>query len=333
MNTPVVKTALLDTFGRFHNYLRISLTEKCNLRCVYCMPEKGVDLTPKQHLLTTPEITRLASIFISVGVDKIRLTGGEPTIRKDINDVVEQIGNLPGLKSLAITTNGIVLSRHLEHFKKNNLDTLNISLDTLRPERFVLFTRRQGYNQVMKSIDYSLELGYKPKINCVVMNGKNDDELLDFVRFTENREVNVRFIEYMPFDDNKWSANKLVPYRQIIKNIEAEFGPIVRKDDHFTEVAKNFTIDGFKGSVSFITSMTDSFCSGCNRTRIMADGNYKVCLFGNTEVSLRDYLRQGATDQEMVEVISSAIKNKKKAHAGMDILHTLPNRPMIKIGG
>jgi len=298
------------------------------------MPEKGVDLTPKQHLLTTPEIVRLSRIFISIGVDKIRLTGGEPTIRKDINDVVEQIGNLPGLKSLAMTTNGIVLSRHLEHFKKNNLDSLNISLDTLRKERFTLFTRRLGYNNVLKSIDDALDIGYKNlKVNCVVMNGKNDDEILDFVRFTKDREVNVRFIEYMPFDDNKWSANKLVPYKQLIKDIEREFGQIVRKDDHFTEVAKNFSIPGFKGSVSFITSMTDSFCGGCNRTRIMADGNYKVCLFGNTEVSLRDSLRSGATDDEMVEIISKAVKNKKKAHAGMDILHTLPNRPMIKIGG
>ena len=329
-----MNNALRDTFGRFHNYLRISLTEKCNLRCVYCMPEKGVELTPKSHLLTTPEIIRLSRIFIGIGVDKIRLTGGEPTIRKDINDVVEQIGNLPGLKSLAMTTTGIVLSKHLSHFKNNNLTQLNISLDTLRKERFTLFTRRLGYDMVLRSIDDALGMDYKNlKINCVVMNGKNDDEIIDFVRFTKDRDVNVRFIEYMPFDDNKWSSNKLVPYRQLVKDIETEFGPIIRKDDHFTEVAKNFSIPGFKGSVSFITSMTDSFCGGCNRTRIMADGNYKVCLFGNTEVSLRDHLRSGATDEEIINVISMAVKNKKKAHAGMDILHTLPNRPMIKIGG
>jgi cyclic pyranopterin phosphate synthase len=298
------------------------------------MPEKGVELTPKSHLLTTPEIVRISRIFIGIGVDKIRLTGGEPTIRKDINDVVEQIGNLPGLKSLAMTTNGIVLSKHLSHFKNNNLTQLNISLDTLRKERFTLFTRRLGYDMVLRSIDDALGMDYKNlKINCVVMNGKNDDEIIDFVRFTKDRDVNVRFIEYMPFDDNKWSSNKLVPYRQLVKDIETEFGPIIRKDDHFTEVAKNFSIPGFKGSVSFITSMTDSFCGGCNRTRIMADGNYKVCLFGNTEVSLRDHLRSGATDEEIINVISMAVKNKKKAHAGMDILHTLPNRPMIKIGG
>ena len=330
----LMKNALKDNFGRFHNYLRISLTEKCNLRCVYCMPDEGVELTPKTHLLTTNEIIRLSKIFISVGVDKIRLTGGEPTIRKDINDVVEQIGNLPGLKSLAMTTNGIVLYKHLEHFKKNNLDSLNISLDTLRPERFTLFTRRLGYENVIRSIDTALDMGYKNlKLNCVVMNGKNDDEILDFVRFTKDKEINVRFIEYMPFDDNKWSENKLVPYKRLITDIEKEFGKIIRKDDHYTEVAKNFSISGFKGSVSFVTSMTDSFCGGCNRTRIMADGNYKVCLFGPNEISLRDAMRSGASDNDMIEIISNAVKNKKKAHAGMLEIQKTPNRPMIKIGG
>lgn len=330
----LIKNALRDNFGRFHNYLRISLTEKCNLRCVYCMPEKGIDLTHKSKLLTTPEIIRLSKIFISLGVDKIRLTGGEPTIRKDINEVVQEIGNLHGLKSLAITTNGIVLYKHLEHFKKNNLDSINISLDTLRPERFTLFTKRLGYNNVIKSIDNALNMGFKNlKLNCVVMSGKNDDEILDFVRFTQDREINVRFIEYMPFDDNKWNKHKLVPYKKIVNEIENEFGKIIRKDDHYTEVAKNFYIPGFKGSVSFVTSMTDTFCGGCNRTRIMADGNYKVCLFGTNEISLRDVMRDGATDDDIINIISHAVKNKKKAHAGMTELQKTQNRPMIKIGG
>lgn len=328
-----LKHALRDNFGRFHNYLRISLTEKCNLRCVYCMPEEGVTLTPNKNLLSTPEIVRLARVFIGIGVDKIRLTGGEPTVRKDINDIVSQIGALDGLKSLAITTNGITLKRHLQHFRENHLDTINISLDTLRPERFQLFTRRLGFERVLESIDAAVDHGYTPKINCVVMNGKNEDEILDFVRLTKDKPVNVRFIEYMPFDGNKWSDKKLIPYKQLMVDIQNEFGSLNRKNDHFNEVAKNFTLPGHKGSVSFITSMTDSFCGGCNRTRIMADGNYKVCLFGNTEVSLRDVMRSGASDDELIEVISKAVKNKKKAHAGMFNLAKMKNRPMILIGG
>jgi len=297
------------------------------------MPEKGVTLTPDEKLLSTSEIVRLSRIFISIGVDKIRLTGDEPTVRKDVNDIVAEIGALDGLKSFAMTTNGVTLKRHLEHFRAHHLDTLNISLDTLRPERYQLMTRRKGFENVMSSIDAAIAHGYTPKINCVVMNGKNDDEVLDFVRLTKDKPLNVRFIEYMPFDDNAWSEKKLIPYKQLISEIEQEFGSIGRKDDHINEVAKNFTLPGHKGSVSFITSMTDSFCGGCNRTRIMADGNYKVCLFGNTEVSLRDVMRSGASDEEIVEVISKAVKNKKKAHAGMSEISKMKNRPMILIGG
>jgi len=321
---------------RRHTYLRISLTERCNLRCLYCMPEEGIELTPKKSLLTTEEIVRLARLFVSEGVDKIRLTGGEPTVRKDFMDLAAELGGIPGLKHLGITTNGIVLAKKLPLLKELGMDLLNISLDTLRPTTFQQLTRRNGLEKVLRSIDVACDLGYDPvKVNCVVMRGQNDQEILDFVELTREKPINVRFIEYMPFDGNAWANKKMVSYREMVGMIEARYGEgcLRRMNDGKSEVAKNFTIDGHKGSVSFVTSMTEHFCSGCSRLRIMADGNLKVCLFGPSEVSLRDAMRSGATDDDMLGIISAAVDRKKAAHAGMFELAKTKNRSMIKIGG
>jgi len=325
---------LTDNYGRKHTYLRISLTERCNLRCQYCMPEEGVELTPGDELLTTEEIVRLARLFVAAGVDKIRLTGGEPTVRKDIIDVATQLGALPGLKHLGITTNGIALPRKLEALQAAGVDLLNISLDTLVPAKFEMFTRRRGFERVMESIDLAVRLRYgMVKINVVVMRGKNDDELLDFVRLTRDKPVNVRFIEYMPFDGNAWGdGKKMVAYAEMKDIIEREH-KLERLQDPREEVAKNFRVPGWPGSVSFVTSMTEHFCGGCNRLRIMADGNLKVCLFGPNEVSLRDAMRGGAGDDELGAIIRLAVGRKKAQHAGMHVLAATPNRSMIKIGG
>jgi cyclic pyranopterin phosphate synthase len=303
------------------------------------MPEEGVDLTPHGHLLNTEEIVKLVELFALAGVNKVRLTGGEPTIRKDLADIVKQISSIEGIKDVGITSNGLVLSRSLEQLKDAGLSLINLSLDTLKPARFEQMTRRKGHERVLGSINKALDLGYNPvKINVVVMKGVNDDEILDFVEFTRNKNVNVRFIEYMPFDGNVWSTEKLVSYKEMFKAVntyakETSGDGLVRFADGHGEVAKNFRVPGFKGSVSFITSMTSTFCSDCNRVRLMADGNIKVCLFGNNEVSLLDALREGATDEDLLAVVSAAVDRKKAAHAGMDILHTLKNRPMVKIGG
>lgn len=328
------RAALTDTFGRAHNYLRVSLTERCNLRCGYCMPEEGVELTPDGKLLTADEVERLVRVFAGAGVDKVRLTGGEPTVRRDLEDIVKRVAAVPGIVDVSITTNGVTLAKRLETLKANGLTRLNISLDTLVPAKFEFMTRRKGQERVMASIDKAIELGFASvKVNCVVMRGQNDDELLDFVALTKEKPINVRFIEYMPFDGNKWSTKKMVSYVEMKSRIEDAFGALMRKDDSPEEVAKNFTIDGHAGSVSFVTSMTKSFCSGCNRLRIMADGNLKVCLFGNSEVSLRDAMRRGDTNDDLLDVIGAAVNRKKAAHAGMHELAQLDNRAMIKIGG
>nr|CAB3480873.1 unnamed protein product [Digitaria exilis]CAB3482873.1 unnamed protein product [Digitaria exilis] len=211
---------LVDSFGRFHNYLRISLTERCNLRCQYCMPAKGVELTPKSELLSPDEIIRIANLFVTSGVDKIRLTGGEPTIRKDIEDICLHLSGLKGLKTLAMTTNGIVLSKKLPKLKECGLNALNISLDTLVPAKFEFMTRRKGHSKVMESIDAAVELGYNPvKVNCVIMRGMNDDEICNFVELTRQKPINVRFIEFMPFDGNVWNVKKLVPYAEMLDKV------------------------------------------------------------------------------------------------------------------
>ncbi|KAL2234244.1 UNVERIFIED_CONTAM: GTP 3',8-cyclase, mitochondrial [Sesamum indicum] len=329
-----VSDMLADTFGRLHTYLRISLTERCNLRCQYCMPAEGVELTPSPRLLSQNEIVRLANLFVSSGVTKIRLTGGEPTIRKDIEEICLQLSNLSGLKTLAMTTNGITLANKLPRLKECGLSLLNISLDTLVPAKFEFMTRRKGHERVMKSIDAAVELGYNPvKVNCVVMRGFNDDEICDFVELTREKPVNVRFIEFMPFDGNVWNVKKLVPYSEMLDIVVKRFTGLQRIQDHPTETAKNFRIEGHQGTVSFITSMTEHFCAGCNRLRLLADGNFKVCLFGPSEVSLRDPLRRGADDNELTHIIGAAIKRKKAAHAGMFDIAKTPNRPMIHIGG
>ncbi|KAJ1942424.1 hypothetical protein FBU59_003202 [Linderina macrospora] len=328
---------LSDLFGRFHNYLRISVTERCNLRCQYCMPSEGIDLTPNERLLTTPEIIRLARIFVMQGVDKIRLTGGEPTVRKDIIELISGLNELRplGLKKIAITTNGIALRRKLPLLRKAGLDGLNISLDTRDPRKFELFTRRKGAEHVLRAISEAGALGFDfVKVNVVVMRNMNEDEVPAFVEMTHDENIDVRFIEYMPFDGNQWGEQKLVPYRELLNNLVRLYGDRIERlplEDNHT--AKGYRIKGYKGQFGFITSMTKSFCSDCNRVRVLADGNLKVCLFGNTEVGLRDLLRDGSSDAEVVETIGKAVKRKKKAHAGIDILSQLPNRPMIKIGG
>ncbi|KAK7334829.1 hypothetical protein VNO80_26595 [Phaseolus coccineus] len=329
-----ISDMLVDSFGRLHTYLRISLTERCNLRCQYCMPAEGVELTPSPQLLTSTEILRLANLFVSSGVTKIRLTGGEPTVRKDIEDICLELSNLKGLRTLSMTTNGIALMRKLPKLKDCGLTSINISLDTLVPAKFEFMTRRKGHEKVMNSINAAIDLGFNPvKVNCVVMRGFNDDEICDFVELTREKPIGIRFIEFMPFDGNVWNVKKLVPYSEMLDTVMKQFPSLKRVQDHPTDTAKNFTIDGHEGRVSFITSMTEHFCAGCNRLRLLADGNFKVCLFGPSEDSLRDPLRCGADDHELGTIIGAAVKKKKASHAGMFDIAKTANRPMIHIGG
>lgn len=345
---------LTDSFGRQHNYLRISVIERCNLRCVYCMPEEGVPLTQKEHLLTFAEIVCLARLFVEQGVSKIRLTGGEPTVRKDFVSLVRAIGGLrdQGLKEICVTTNGLTLHRSISELVECGLTAVNLSLDTLDSLKYQLITRRSGFAAVMKSIDRILDLkssgiALKLKINCVVIRGLNDHEIMPFVELGRYEDIEVRFIEYMPFGGNKWSKAKMFSYQEMLDAIRGEYPSLSRLQDHPNDTSKTYQIPGFAGRIGFITSMTHNFCGSCNRLRITADGNMKVCLHGNAEVSLRDMLRvpnengaamkegtlHTATEMNLLNFIESAVKRKKLSHAGLDDLYKQQNRPMILIGG
>nr|CAD7452305.1 unnamed protein product [Timema tahoe] len=312
--TPVVindPQTLTDTFGRHHTYLRISLSERCNLRCQYCMPAEGVSLTPKLQLLATDEVLRLAELFVREGVTKIRLTGGEPTVRKDLVDIIASLKQIKGLETVAMTTNGLVLTRQLVPLQRAGLDILNVSLDTLRPARYDQITRRKGYERVRAGIDLALQLGYSPvKVNVVLMRNFNDDEICDFVQLTEDRNLDIRFIEYMPFSGNKWDYEKMVPFKEMVDKIQGQWPDLYAMANGPNDTSKAFKVPGFQGQVGFITSMSEHFCGSCNRLRLTADGNLKVCLFG------WDALRSNCSEDDLLALIGAAVKRKKKQHAG-----------------
>lgn len=297
------------------------------------MPADGVPLSPKSHLLTTDEIYYLANIFVQQGIRKIRLTGGEPTVRRDIVNIIEKLKQIPKLENVGLTTNGLVLTRLLVPMQRAGLDAVNISLDTLKPKKFEEITRRKGWERVIAGLDLAIQLGYKPKINCVLMKNFNEDEICDFVEFTKNRNVDVRFIEYMPFSGNKWQTDKLMSFKETLQVIRSQFPDFEALENGPNDTSKAFAVPGYKGQVGFITSMTEHFCGTCNRLRLTADGNIKVCLFGNKEFSLRDAIRNNCSEEELVDLIGTAVQRKRKKHAGMLNLSQMENRPMILIGG
>jgi len=336
--TNVEEPMLWDSHNRFHNYLRISLTERCNLRCTYCMPKNGVYLQPSENLLTTDEILSLAQMFVKAGVDKIRLTGGEPLLRKDLKFIIAEIKQM-GVNHIGLTTNGIQLNSKLKELSEAGLSHVNISLDTLKKENFVRITRRNGFENVLESIEGALGHGFegKLKINCVVMRGTNESELADFAKLAMNNKIDVRFIEWMPFDSNRWDRNKFVSYGEMMQSIRKIYPIFPHISGDTNDTTKWFGIDGFEGRLGFITSMSDNFCGTCNRLRIMADGSLKVCLFdGNESLSLRDALRFNLSTQEIKSLVNMVVRKKKKAlggHKDMLSISKGNNRPMILIGG
>lgn len=304
------------------------------------MPEHGIPLTPSNELLSRDEFLRVIEIFAKCGVKKVRLTGGEPLLYQGIVDIVKSIRSIPGIDTLGMTTNGILLPRYLERLHDAGLNKLNISLDTLDESKFIMISRRNGLSKVLDSIKMAEALGFDPvKINCVVMRGINTDEIASLARMAEHRNLEVRFIEYMPFDDNHWSRAKMFSFMETMDVIEKEIGKKLVPSVARGETAKLFNIDGFRGRIGFITSMTTHFCGTCNRLRLTADGNVKNCLFGEEEVSLRDLIRrspQGASDAELEEAIRVCVTKKHFSHGGKNSPEEIAashNRPMIRIGG
>ena len=323
-----------DSFGRVHDYLRISLTDNCNFRCFYCMPEEEYDFTPASRLMQPDEIVALAKIFVAQGVKKIRLTGGEPLVRKDAAAIILALGKLP--VELVITTNGTRIAEMLPVLKEAGIKTVNISLDTLQPDKFMLITRRDVFHQVRSNIELLLQEKFIVKVNVVVMKGLNDGEIRDFIEWTRHNPIQVRFIEFMPFSGNKWTSNKMFSYQEILDEIGKDFSVLpVKSDPHDT--AKGFMIPGHEGSFAIISTMTAPFCSTCNRMRLTADGKLKNCLFSNGETDLLTALRNG---EDVLPLIQASILSKKKELGGQMVpnfeeldANAINNRSMITIGG
>ena len=331
------KTILTDDFGRKHNYLRISLLEKCNLRCTYCMPADGIVLSPKASLMTADEIFSIAQTFVENGVDKIRLTGGEPLLRKDFPEIISKLANLE--VSLSITTNGILIDRHIDILKQFKVKKINLSLDTLVSSKFHSVTLRNQFEKVIDNLHLLLNNDFQVKVNVVLMKGFNENEIIDFIKLTEFLPVSIRFIEFMPFAGNEWDRSKMVSQNEILSQVEASFAVdnIQKLEDEKNFTARTYKIKGFQGNFGIISSITNPFCDGCNRIRLTANGKIKNCLFSNSETDLLTAFRNG---ESITELIYTSIKNKKKVRAGMvtvaemddPALH-FDNRSMITIGG
>ena len=331
------KTILTDSFNRKHTYLRISLIERCNLRCTYCMPAEGLNLTPRSHLMTYEEIYTIAKTFVQQGVTKIRLTGGEPLIRKDIPFILEKLASLQ--VELSITTNAVTVHRFIEIFQKYGIKKINVSLDTLQKEKFKQITRRNDFEKVYNNIHLLVSEGFQVKVNVVLIKGFNDNEMIDLINFTKNLPISLRFIEFMPFDGNQWNVKKLVSYQEIMQLVNETFSEeqIIRLKDAPNDTSKNYRIKDYQGSFAVISTVTNPFCDSCNRLRLTADGKLKNCLFSATEADLLTNLRKG---KSIKPIIQKAVQAKFKIRGGMntskkfqDKKFNSQNRSMITIGG
>lgn len=325
---------IADTFGRVHDYLRISLTDNCNLRCFYCMPEEDYVFTPASQLMQVHEIEALANIFVQQGVSKIRLTGGEPLVRKDAAAIITALSRLP--VQLTLTTNGTRLHEFIPVLQDAGVRSLNISLDTLQPDRFRLLTRRDQFELVKRNIDALLQQHFHVKVNMVVMKGLNDTEINDFIAWTKNVPVHVRFIEFMPFSGNRWTSNKVFTWQEILQVVQQEY-EVVRLEDDLHDTAKKYTVPGHAGTFAVISTMSAPFCGGCNRIRLTADGKMKNCLFSSEETDLLTAFRNG---EDILPLIQQSIRSKAKELGGqfsadINAVHAedIHNRSMITIGG
>jgi cyclic pyranopterin phosphate synthase len=323
-----------DSYNRIHNYLRISLTDNCNLRCFYCMPEEDYEFTQASKLMQASEIEALAKIFVAEGVNKIRLTGGEPLVRKDAAQIILGLSRL-GV-DLSFTTNGARLHDFIDVLLQAKIKSINVSLDTLQAEKFQMITRRDIYQQVKSNIDLLLRNNIQVKINVVVMKGLNDMEITDFVEWTREQPIEVRFIEFMPFEGNRWTSNKVVSMEDILAKVGSSYDYIPLPGGS-NDTAKHFTVTGHAGSFAIISTMTSPFCGTCNRMRLTADGKLKNCLFSLSETDLLGPLRSG---EDVLPLIHQCIGSKAKALGGQFSglfenleANTIHNRSMITIGG
>jgi len=304
---------LFDNHGRKINYVRIAVTDRCNLRCFYCMPEEGIKYMPKKDLLTFEEIERLVSLLAGMGISKVRFTGGEPFVRKDFMELVRTVSNIQGITNIHLTTNGVLTAPHVKELKQVGVQSVNLSLDTLDKERFRAITRRDEYDNVMHTLDLLLKENIKVKINAVVMEGKNIDDIIPLVEFTRAKPVSVRFIEEMPFNGEgshypvlNWT------HKKIMDHIRAAYPDLTRLQDEPNSTSYNYSIKNHQGNIGVIAAFSRTFCGTCNRIRITAQGTLKTCLYDEGVLNIRDLMRSGASDDELRQSLSVAFQNRAK---------------------
>lgn len=328
---------LLDSYGRKIRDLRVSVTDRCNFRCFYCLPDGEPPMARKDTILTFEEIAYLSDIFVSLGIEKIRLTGGEPLIRKDLVKLVRELSKLkPALHDLALTTNGFDLPRHAGAFKDAGLDRVTISLDSLDREKFAEITAVDALDKVIAAIDSAKQYGFEPiKINAVIVRGRNDDEIVDFARFARERDLKIRFIEYMPLDSGHgWQRDQVVSGREIVDAINAVYPLELIDQNRGSETSWKYSFaDGSPGEIGIIAPVTEMFCGACSRIRLTADGQIRTCLFSTVEHNLRDVLRNSGSRDEIVEFIEGVVMKKEPRHYINDAKFVQPDRTMSFIGG
>ncbi len=352
MNREPSPRRLIDRFGRLHNNLRISVTDRCNIRCFYCMPADNVEFMPKAHLLTFEEIERIVRVGTRLGIDRIRLTGGEPLVRRDLHVLVQRLAAVPGIIDIGLTTNGILLDEQAQLLRDAGLKRLNISLDALDPEVFKAVTRRDGYERVLAGIEAARKAGFSPiKLNAVSVRGLTEDQIVPFGHMARESETVVRFIEFMPLDsDGQWQRDKVLFAHEIIAILESEFGPLspvlptadgVNATNPLAIIgnptthapAQDYEFADGRGRIGLIASVSQPFCASCNRFRVTADGKFRNCLFSHEETDVKTTLRSGGTDDEIAELMLECIAAKNEGHEINSAKFIQPDRPMHSIGG
>jgi cyclic pyranopterin phosphate synthase len=326
---------LIDTYNRHINYLRISVTDRCNLRCMYCMPKEGVSQIGHEEILSYEEILKIARITAARGVSKIRITGGEPLVRRGIIDLITALHELPGIADLSITTNGILLQSCAASLRNAGIQRINISLDSLDPEKYKKITRGGDLNAVLAGIRKAREVGFSPiKINVVAMRGINDDEIAAFAKLTLDRPVHIRFIEFMPVgSSNGWDHASFISSTEMQERIAA-VGALAEDDvPARSGPARMYRLEGAQGKIGFIAALSSHFCSTCNRLRLTADGRLRTCLFSDNETDLKTPLRNGCDDAELDRIITGTIKSKPQQHKMLEPSFKKCSRGMSAIGG
>jgi cyclic pyranopterin phosphate synthase len=325
---------LVDTFGRRHNNLRISITDRCNLRCTYCMPEEVVFLN-RAELLTFEEIAHFVSVAAPLGIDKVRLTGGEPLLRRELPRLVRMLVEVPGIKDIGLTTNGLLLDGQARPLYEAGLRRINVSLDTLSPERFRALTRRDGLDRVLAGIAAAREAGFRPvKLNAVVIRGVNEQDVVPLARYAREHGLELRFIEYMPIGAEAWERGKVFFAHEILEQVEREVAPLVPADDYNPRApAMDFQYTDGGGKLGVIASVSRPFCMSCNRLRLTAEGKLRNCLFALDEVDVRPLLRGSPDDAKLAEAIRRNVWEKWEGHEINTARFVKPQRTMHAIGG